>query len=306
MFLCLVAGAVWHKCSIDSLKEDNSKMLQQLLESSDYQTKQLSETVAGVKTIESQSISPDLLTDALKKEIEKYNLESVYAAQLSIQASLLKVLDGVAGATTAIPRPPTTGTTTIIVRPPTNGNNNPNNTGTPVNPDIPANNSTPTPESVDSCNTCLAANILRVPVDTTSGPLRIHGYTDTGPKLGDPGSFHLEAEWIKQIQIQIALTQNEDGSWQTLVDSMDPEISVDRIESQINVSPFQQRWYQNIVLGVGTGFGRDIALLSGMLGYRITKNFLLSAGWFYTMPYDGEISDYNHNAIYSVILQANL
>jgi len=152
----------------------------------------------------------------------------------------------------------------------------------------------------------LASNILRVPIDTTSGPLRIRGYTDTGPRLGDPGSFHLEAEWIAQIALTISLNQAEDGSWTTLVDSADPTIDISRVRSEINVSPFEGHWHQNIVLGVGVGVGRDMALLSGLLGYRITKNFLLSAGWFYTMPYDGEISDYNHNAIYSVILQANL
>jgi len=148
----------------------------------------------------------------------------------------------------------------------------------------------------------LASNILRVPIDTTSGPLRIRGYTDTGPRLGDPGSFHLEAEWIKQIQIQIALTQAEDGSWSTLVDSMDPEISVDRIQSMINISPFQQRWWEKIMLSGGLAGGESGILVNAMLGYQITDHFSLMGGFFFDFPIDGSVMSYNKQAFYGAQL----
>lgn len=305
LLLCIVAGSIWHKCSIDSLKENNNKLLQQLLESSDYATKQLDDTISGIKTIQNDQISADLLTDKLKEQLDKYNLESVYGAQIQLQASVNKILDGQSGATQIIPRPttPTTPqTTTIIVR---DNHGSDTTVSNPSNSDIPS-NTTPSGESISACNQCLSSNIIRVPFSVDESFLHIEGYTDSGTALGETGTYHLEASWIKDIALSIALTQSEDGTWETLIDSNDPDVQVSRIRSEITVEPFEQKWWQKLQLGVGVGFGAGGALMNGLVGYKITNHLNLLGAFWYDMAFDGTIENYNDHAYYGLVLLGNL
>lgn len=308
LFLVVISGLIYHKCSVDSLKENNNKLLTQLLNDSNYQTKRLDETISGIKTIETKQISEDLIGEKLQEQLAKYNLEAVYGAQVQIQASLSKILEGQSGATTIIPRPVETpaspSTTTIIVR----DDNHDNQSTDPSNStcDIPGNDQ-PSTENVSVCNQCLASNIVRVPFDAQEGFLRVSGYTDSGPALGENGSYHLDVNWAKDIQLQIALTQAEDGTWNTLIDSNDPDVQVSRIRSELSVSPWETHWYERIKLGIGIGFGGEPgALINGAIGYQITDNFALLANWWYNMPFSGEIANYNDNALYGLLLIANL
>jgi hypothetical protein len=305
LFLCIISGLIWHKCTIDSLKDNNNKLLQQLLADSNYQTKRLDDTVSGIKTIQNDQMSADLLTEKLKEQLDKYNLEAVYGAQVQLQASVNKILDGSSGATQIIPRPTTPvtpQTTTIIVR----DNHGPDTTvSNPSNPNIPS-NTTPSGESVSVCNQCLSGNIIRVPFSADEQFLHIEGYTDSGAALGEAGTYHLEASWIKDIQLSIALTQAEDGTWETLIDSSDPDVQVSRIRSEINISPFEEHWYQRLQVGIGLGFGESGALLNGALGYKITDHWNLLGSWWFTMPFSGEMNSYSDNAYYGLILLGNL
>ena len=308
LVLVVIAGSIWHKCSIDSLRENNNQLLRQLLDDSNYQTKKLDDTIYGIKTIQNTQLSEDLLTEKLKDILDKYNLSQVWGAQVELQASIKKVLDGQAGETTIIPRPPTTttqpSTTTIIVREPiTNGSVNDNASG--VNCSV-HNDDQPSTENINACNECLAANIIRVPFNAQEGFLRVSGYTDSGSSIGQLGTYHLDVEWAKDIELAIALAQSEDGSWETIIDSNDPDVQVSRIRSEITIEPFSRRWYQNITLGLGLGFGASGALLNGALGYRIDNNFALAGNWWYIMPFSGEVSDYNSNAFYGATLTMNL
>lgn len=308
LVLVVIAGSIWHKCSIDSLRENNNQLLRQLLDDSNYQTKKLDDTIYGIKTIQNSQLSEDLLTEKLKDILDKYNLSQVWGAQVELQASIKKVLDGQAGETTIIPRPPTTttqpSTTTIIVREPiTNGSVNDNASG--VNCSV-HNDDQPSTENINACNECLAANIIRVPFNAQEGFLRVSGYTDSGSSIGQLGTYHLDVEWAKDIELAIALVQSEDGSWETIIDSNDPDVQVSRIRSEITIEPFSRRWYQNITLGLGLGFGASGALLNGAFGYRITNNFALAGNWWYIMPFNGEVSDYNSNAFYGASLTMNL
>ena len=314
LVLVMVSGLIYHKCQIDSLKDNNQQMLEQLLKSSDYQTKQLTDTISAVQTIGAKQISPDFITEKLKEQLDKYNLESVYAAQVAIQASLSQVIDGQSGATTIIPRPSettttpsTTGTTTAIVRPTTHGSttSNPNNGSHSVNPVIPSNNQ-PSPTSINVCNECLAANVIRVPFSIDQDFLHVSGYTDSGPHLGDPGQFHLDVSWIKKINLSIALAQDSSGNWSTLIDSQDPDVDISRIQSEVNNSPNAPKWWENIQLGGGLGFGESGVLLGVLAGYKILDHMSIDIGWTYLMPFTGTISDYNQNAFYSISAIGNL
>jgi hypothetical protein len=305
LFLTIGAGLIWHKCSVDSLRDNNQQLLSQLLADSNYQTKKLDETISGIKTIQNDQMSADLLTEKLKEQLSKYNLEAVYGAQIQLQASVNKILDGQAGATQAIPRPPVTTptSTTIIMR---DNHDNIGSNGNPSSPNIPSNNQ-PAPENISACNQCLSANIIRVPFAADEQFLHIEGYTDSGPALGSPGNYHLQASWIKDIALTIALTQSEDGTWETLIDSSDPDVQVSRIRSEINISPFEERWYEKIKLGIGLGFGgAPGAILNGALGYQITDNFALLANWWYNMSLSGDMGSYNDNALYGLTLIGNL
>ncbi|MFA5174637.1 MAG: hypothetical protein WC438_05645, partial [Candidatus Pacearchaeota archaeon] len=82
LILVVIAGSIWHKCSIDSLKDNNNQLLQQLLEDSSYQAKKLDDTIYGIKTIQNSQLSEDLLTKKLKETLDKYDLSQVYGAQI--------------------------------------------------------------------------------------------------------------------------------------------------------------------------------------------------------------------------------
>ncbi len=301
LFLCIISGLIWHKCSIDSLKDNNNKLLQQLLADSNYQTKRLDDTVSGIKTIQNDQMSADLLTEKLKEQLDKYNLEAVYGAQVQLQASVNKILDGSSGATQIIPRPTTSvtppQTTTIIVR---DNHDSDTTVSNPSNPNIPG-NTTPSGESVSACNQCLSTNIIRVPFSADEQFLHIEGYTDSGPALGEPGNYHLQASWIKDIQLSIALTQAEDGTWETLIDSNDPDVQVSRIRSEISTVPWEGHWYNKLFLNGGVAFGAGGALTSLGLGYGI-GNFAVSAEFYYDLAFDGTLENYNDHAYYGINL----
>jgi hypothetical protein len=306
----IIFGTIFYSCKIDSLKENNNKLLQQLLVSSDYQAQKLSDTVSGIKTLETNQISADIISEELQKVLNQSNLSAIYASQIQLQASISKVLDGQAGATTAIPRPSTAGTTnpsttTIIVRD-DNHDNNSNPVSNPSNCSVPSNNQ-PTTENISACNQCLSNNIIRVPFEDHSDPLlSIAGYTESGPAINANGTYHLEIKWLQDILLSIALAQDESGAWTTLIDSNSPNIDISRIRSEITIEPFERKWYQNVTLGLGLGFGKSGILLNGALGYRIDNNFALAGNWWYIMPFSGEISDYNSNAFYGASLTMNL
>lgn len=309
LILVIAAGSIWHKCSIDSLRENNNQLLHQLLEDSNYQTKKLDDTVYGIKTIQNSQLSEDLLTKKLKDILDKYNLSQVWGAQVELQASIKKVLDGQAGETTIIPRPPVTtatqpSTTTIIVREPiTNGSINDNTSG--VNCSVHNDDQPPT-ENINACNECLAANIIRVPFNAQEGFLRVSGYTDSGSSIGQLGTYHLDVEWIKDIELAIAFAQDESGAWTTLIDSNDPDVQVSRIRSEITIEPFEQKWWQKLQLGGGLGFGAGGALVNGLVGYRITNHLNLLGSFWYDMAFDGTIENYNDHAYYGLVLIGNL
>ncbi len=307
LILVIAAGSIWHSCEIKSLKENNNKLLQQLLEDSNFQAKKLDDTLYGIKTIQNDQLSEDLLTKKLQDILDKNNLSGVYASQVQLQASINKVLSGQSGPTTIIPRSEDDNnrpqTTTIIVREPANGSINDNSNG--VNCSI-SSDTQPSTENISVCNQCLAANIIRVPFESQEGFLHVSGWTDSGSALGEPGTYNLDISWIKDIELSILLSQAEDETWETFIDTNDPDVQIGRIRSEITIEPFSRRWYQNITLGLGLGFGASGALLNGALGYRITNNFALAGNWWYIMPFSGEVSDYNSNAFYGATLTMNL
>lgn len=301
LLLSIIVGSIYHQCSISELKKNNETLLRQLLNDSNYQTKQLTETISGIKTIETNQMSPDILSEELKKQLEKHNLNAIYASQISIQASLSKIIEGQAGSTTAIPRDNTSSQpTTIIVRTPTNDNSSSVSCSRTDN--VPSDNQ-PSSETVSACNECLANNIIRVPFSHTEEFLHAEGYTDSGNALGATGSYRLSVDWIKDVSLSIALTQNESGDWDTLIDSNDPDVQISRIRSEINISPFEQRWWQRIKLGGSIGFGESGALTGASIGYQLPHIAILGS-WWYEFPFSGVVS-YNEGAFYGVTLLGN-
>ena len=307
LILVIAAGSIWHSCEIKSLKENNNKLLQQLLEDSNFQAKKLDDTLYGIKTIQNDQLSEDLLTKKLQDILDKNNLSGVYASQVQLQASINKVLSGQSGPTTIIPRSEDDNnrpqTTTIIVREPANGSINDNSNG--VNCSIPS-DTQPSTENISACNQCLAANIIRVPFEAQEGFLHVSGWTNSGPALGEPGSYNLDISWIKDIELSILLSQAEDGTWETFIDTNDLDVQISRIRSEITIEPFEQKWWQKLQLGGGLGFGAGGALVNGLVGYRITNHLNLLGSFWYDMAFDGTIENYNDHAYYGLVLIGNL
>jgi hypothetical protein len=308
LILVIAAGSIWHKCSIDSLRENNNQLLSQLLEDSNYQTKKLDDTIYGIKTIQNSQLSEDLLTKKLKEILDKYDLSQVYGAQIQIQASIKKILEGQSGATAIIPRPATTtqpSTTTIIVRE-TGNNGSVNNNASGDNCSVHSNDQ-PSTENINVCNECLATNIVRVPFEDHSDPLlTITGFTESGISVNELGTYHLELKWLQDILLSIVLAQDESGTWTTLIDSNSPNIDISRIRSEITIEPFEQKWWQKLQLGGGIAAGGGGMLASGMLGYKITDHLNLLGAFYYDMAFDGTIENYNDHAYYGLTLIGNL
>lgn len=306
LILLILTGIIWHKCSIDSLKENNNKLLQQLLEDSNFQAKKIDDTLYAIRTIQNNQISKELLTEKMQKIIDENNLSEVYASQIQLQASINKIINGQSGPTTIIPRENNNKpSSTIIITRETNGQSNTNNNSCSNNNDI-HNDNQHSPEDINVCNQCLSGNIIRVPFETQEGFLKVFGWTETGTAIGESGTYHLDVSWIKDIELSILLSQNEDGLWETLVDSNDPDVQISRIRSEITVMPFEQKWWQKLQMGVGIGFGAGGALLNGLFGYRITNHLNILGSFWYDMAFDGTIENYNDHAYYGLLMIGNL
>lgn len=89
------------------------------------------------------------------------------------------------------------------------------------------------------------------------GYARVDGFT-----LTDPPEYHLElGQGSRPLKLSLALTQQKDRSWRTLVASSDPNVSLDIGVTAVNPFVLEPRWYENLrlTLDLGAGSGGVLA-----------------------------------------------
>lgn len=118
----------------------------------------------------------------------------------------------------------------------------------------------------------------RVEFEQESGNFRIRGFT-----LTDPAEFSLSLSQIRPLRMNIAVSQEKDGSWKTYATSSEKDVTISVDVSSVNPYIFSPRWYEkigvNLSLGGGTG-PNGLSALSGIgLSYRVGNLDVGPSGW---------------------------
>lgn len=292
LLIVIVSGLIWHKCQVDNLKDQNRGMLQQLLESNDYQAKKIDDTTYMVKTIQSNQLSDNVVSEEIKKALSQYNLEGVVGSYIQLSAKIDKVISGQTSPVVYIPHSsplpssPTSQPTTIVINQPIS------------------------PEEQQSreamCNQCLTGGRIRIPFAHSEHNLMVSGWAETGDMLGNPGSYNLNIDWTKDINLNIVVAQDEDGNWHSIVNTEDVDLEVMRIVSNVNTQPFDGHWYNGINFGGAIGFGYGGAITQLFAGYRFMKHYNILGTWWYVFDWDGNIGNYHDSAFYGITFLYNL
>lgn len=205
---------------IKSCQKDQeiNALQKQLLEQTNYAVKQVDKNTQAVSTLKVNGISKEDVSGEVNKQLKKYNLDAVYAANTEAVVEIKKSIKGASKPTETI----VNNTTTTVLDQPTK----------------------------DKCNSCLSNLQIRVPFEGQEGPIAVSGYTLTGPALGEPGSYELNIDVIKDVEFEIVLAQDKKGHWTTFVNSEDPDFKVLRLKSKINVKAFKTPWYHKFLFPV--------------------------------------------------------
>lgn len=99
----------------------------------------------------------------------------------------------------------------------------------------------------------------RVDFSGRLGPIKATGHT-----LTDPPETYLKLEQVDPLRLTIAVAQNKDKTWSTLVTSSDPNIDVQVDLAGVNPLILSQKWYQRIWLDLGAAALGDPAGYVGL------------------------------------------
>lgn len=106
---------------------------------------------------------------------------------------------------------------------------------------------------------------LRVDFDKDFGPFIVSGYT-----LTDPAYAWLMIKQGKPLRLTLALTQQKDKSWRTLVSSSDENVTVDVAISAVNPLVLQPKWYEKISFDATVAGGSTQSGFGALLGLGVS------------------------------------
>lgn len=137
-----------------------------------------------------------------------------------------------------------------------------------------------------SCDECLNNIRIRVDFEKEQDNLKISGYTLTNPAYAS-----INLEWLKDLQLQLVLTKDENGIYQIHLDSENQEVVPVELNLKVDPSVLDRKWYEKI------GLYANLALGNSMTGDRTFGGlFSLGASYLITPRVNLGI---NVNAIYN-------
>ncbi len=99
----------------------------------------------------------------------------------------------------------------------------------------------------------------RVEFGQDFGYARVDGFT-----LTDPPEFQLKlGQGSRPLKLALALTQQRDRSWRTLVASSDPNVAVDIGITAVNPLILEPRWYEKLRVHLDLGAGDGVLAGAG-------------------------------------------
>jgi hypothetical protein len=130
---------------------------------------------------------------------------------------------------------------------------------------------------------------LKVEFGHDFGFARVDGHTFTSPS-----EYQLKlSQGSRPLKLTVALTQQPDLSWRSIVSSSDPYIAVDIGVSAVNPHTFTPRWYERIKLRFDAGAGDDNVLAGFGVTFNIGKYDIGPSIWGDTsegLTYGGSIT----------------
>lgn len=103
---------------------------------------------------------------------------------------------------------------------------------------------------------------LRVDFDKDFGPFVVKGYS-----LTNPAYAWLEVTQGRPLRLSLAITQQKDRSWRTIVASSEENMDVDVAVTAVNPYVLEERWYEKLSFDGTLAFGstpNGLGLLMGL------------------------------------------
>ena len=179
----------------------------------------------------------EIVNEEVAKAIKENKLDTVYAATAKLNLKMQEVIE-------AKSKP------VVIVN----------------KPDIPI-----TPEIVDNCNSCLGKTTIRVPFEGRKGAIAVSGYTETGEKIGLPGTYTLDIRVLEDITLSVILAQNKNKQWKTIISNPDGLLEAYNIKANIDIRPFKPSFKERISFPIGVAVGGQIVMLRTGIYFRLSK-----------------------------------
>lgn len=118
----------------------------------------------------------------------------------------------------------------------------------------------------------VAASQTDVPPPVDGGPTRkrvdftgkLGPIQATGHTLTDPAEAYLKLEQVDPLRLSIAVVQNKDKTWSTIVSSSDKDIDVKVDLSGVNPQVISPKWYERIWMDLGAAALGDPAGYVGL------------------------------------------
>jgi len=132
-----------------------------------------------------------------------------------------------------------------------------------------------------SCDDCFAESRFKVEFEKEVDPYRVKGFTLTNPAYAE-----LSVEWMRDLELEVILTKDDDGNFRAYLDSKDKEIVPAELKLQVDPTVLKRKWYENIGIGSDLMFGKHGGTFSIKLFYEIMEQWYL--GPSFMVMYDGK------------------
>lgn len=144
------------------------------------------------------------------------------------------------------------------------------------------------PASVPSeCESCLSKVRTRIDFDHTKDNLRITGFT-----LTNPAYISLKLDWIKDLELNLVLTKNDQGNFKVYIDSKNSDFTPVALSLKVDPSILDKKWYEKIALGVDIGASQFGLSSSFRAMYGIKHNLYLGPAVSLSVLFTGQVAPF--------------
>jgi len=127
----------------------------------------------------------------------------------------------------------------------------------------------------------------RVDFEHEEPPLKVVGYTLTNPAFAE-----LKLEWTEDLELELNLTKNADGSFRIYVDPNSKTFHIADITLKVDPTLLEMKWYELIAISADVAGGPTGGQLAVRVTYDITTKWFIGPHAQFALSTDGFRSFY--------------